>query len=74
MRDFLPFATTSPIYVTVDGQPARSPEDANFFLAWIDRLIQMASVHDAYNTADEKDAVLKTLGDARSVFRERAVR
>jgi TolB protein len=74
VRDYLPFATTSPIYVTVNGQPARSPDDADYFLAWIDRLIQMASLHDAYNTADEKAAVLKTLSDARSVFRERAAR
>jgi Tol biopolymer transport system component len=72
--DYLPFATTSPIYVTVAGRPARSADDADFFLAWIDRLVQTANLHDAYNTADEKAAVLKTLSDARSVFRERAAR
>ena len=55
-------------------QPARSPADADFFLAWIDRLIEMASRHDGYNTPDEKTAVLKPLADARSVFLERAAR
>ena len=74
VRDFLPFATTSPIYVTVADQPARSPADADFFLAWIDRLIEMASRHDGYNTPDEKTAVLKPLADARSVFLERVAR
>jgi len=74
VRDYLPFATTSPIYVTVAGQPARSPDDADYFLAWIDRLIQMASRHGGYNTADEKAAVLKALTDAGSVFRDRAAR
>jgi len=36
--DIYPYATTSPVYVTVMGQPPRSPEDAAYFLAWLDRL------------------------------------
>jgi hypothetical protein len=72
--DVLPFATTSPIYVTVAGEPIRSPADARYFIAWIDRLIQAASAHGAYNTAEEKRAVLELLADARSVFVERAGR
>jgi Tol biopolymer transport system component len=74
VRDYLPFATTSPIYVTVDGRPARSPEDAVFFLAWIDRLIRTARTHDAWNTVEEKVTVLKILADARAVFQEQAGR
>jgi len=74
VRDYLPFATTSPIYVTVADQPVRSPDDAEYFVAWIDRLIEMARTHGGYNTADEKTAVLKILGDARVVMRERATR
>ena len=74
VRDFLPFATTSPIYVSVGGEPVRSPEDADYFVAWVDRLIQAARAHGGYNTADEKAEVLKILLDARAVFRERAAR
>jgi Tol biopolymer transport system component len=74
VRDYLPFATTSPIYVAIGGQPARSPNDAEYFIAWIDRLIETASSHDGYNTPKEKAAILKLLGDARAVFSERAVR
>jgi len=33
------YATTSPIYVTVGGKKARSPEDAKYFVAWIERMI-----------------------------------
>ena len=72
VRDYLPFATTSPIYVTVGGEPAYSREDAEYFIAWIDRLIEMARTHDGYNTADEKSVVLKLLTDARAIYAERA--
>jgi hypothetical protein len=74
VRDYLPFATTSPIYVSVGGEPVRSAEDANYFVAWVDRLIQTARTHGGYNTEGEKADVLKILLDARAVFRERAAR
>jgi hypothetical protein len=72
--DRLPFATTSPIYVEVGDQPVRSPDDAAYFVAWIDRLIAAAEAHGGYNTAEEKAAVSKLLADARAVFVARAAR
>ena len=75
VRDYLPFATTSPIYVTVGGEPTRSPDDADYFIAWIDRLIEMARVHDGYNTAEEKVGRAQScLTDARAIYSERAAR
>jgi TolB protein len=74
VRDYLPFATTSPIYVTVGGEPVRSAQDADYFIAWIDRLIENARTHAGYNTAEEKSVVLKLLTDARAVYSERAAR
>ena len=38
--DGYPFATTSPIYVTLGGAPVRSPADARYFEAWIDRVAE----------------------------------
>jgi Tol biopolymer transport system component len=70
--DVLPFATTSPIYVTVGDEPLRSPADARYFIAWIDRLLDAARSHGGYNTAQEKSAVLALLADARAVFALRA--
>jgi len=70
VRDFRPFATTSPIYVTVGGEPTTSREDAAYFVAWIDRLIEMARAHDGYNTADEKTVVMNLLGEARGIYAE----
>jgi hypothetical protein len=70
--DVLPFATTSPIYVTLGGEPVRSPDDARYFVAWIDRLVQAAESHAGYNRPEERAAVLKLLADGRAVFLERS--
>jgi hypothetical protein len=70
--DLYPYATTSPIYITVGGAPARSREDVAYFLAWVDRLIANAQANTAWNSADEKEIVLKQLRDAREVWAGRA--
>lgn len=66
--DFYPYATTSPIYVTVGGQPIRSPADADYFVAWITRLEAAAQANQDWNTDDERLQVLNTLRKARDVF------
>ena len=70
--DIYPFATTSPIYVTVANEPVRNAGDARYFMAWIDRLIAAASSHPGWNTSEERDEVLARLRTARQVFAERA--
>jgi hypothetical protein len=72
--DIYPFATTSPIYVTVGGAPARSPEDARYFLAWLDRVREAAAAHPDWNTREEREEVLDRLARARAVFLERVAR
>jgi TolB protein len=69
--DLYPFATTSPVYVTVDGEPLRCAEEADYFLAWIDRVEETARSHGDWNTSEERDAVLRSIEEARAVFRER---
>jgi len=70
--DFYPYATTSPIYVIVAGQPVRSRADAEYFLAWIARLEQNVLAFADWNSADERDQVLEQIWQARSVFEDRA--
>ena len=70
--DLYPFASTSPIYVTVGGRPARSADDAAFFLRWLDRLEAAARASSAWNTSSEQSAVLGQLAEARGVFSSRA--
>jgi len=66
--DIYPFATTSPIYVTVDGKPVRSAEDARYFEAWIDRVRAAAAAHAGWNDSAEKDGVLGRLDAAKAEF------
>jgi len=66
--DIYPFATTSPIYVTVGGKPVRSASDARYFEAWIDRVRAAAAAHAGWNDAAEKNGVLARLDAARAEF------
>jgi TolB protein len=70
--DNYPFATTSPVYVTVDGAPVRSAEDASYFIAWIDRVREAAAAHPGWNTEVEKAEALEMLGRARAEFQKRS--
>ncbi len=69
--DGYPFASTSPIYVTLGGAPPRSAKDARYFEAWVDRVTEAAAAHPDWNTALEREAVLARLAQARAVFAER---
>jgi len=66
--DSYPYATTSPIYLSVGGEPTRSAKDAAYFVAWIDRLSQAASSYPDWRSAAEKEHVQKLLSDARAVY------
>ena len=66
--DLYPYATTSPIYVVVDGQPQQSAGDAVYFTRWMDRVIQAASIRDDYNSSEEKQQTLEYLRSAREKF------
>jgi hypothetical protein len=70
--DVFPYATTSPIYLTVGGKPARSPEDARFFLAWIDRMRAAVEAHRDWNTGAERGETLEMLAGAREEYERRA--
>jgi len=69
--DVYPYATTSPIYVTVARQPIRSPRDADYFIAWINRLESAANAHGDWNTDAEKREVLRLMGKAKEEFQSR---
>lgn len=70
--DIYPFATTSPVYLTVAGIPPRSPDDARFFVDWVDRLREGAERHEGWNSAAEKASVLELIARARAEFEQRA--
>ena len=72
MLDIYPFATTSPIYVTVDGRPMRNADDARYFVRWIERVEAAAAAHAGWNDEAEKKEVFARLAAAKEVFRRRA--
>jgi TolB protein len=71
--DAYPYATTSPIYVTVGGQPVRSRGDAEYFIAWVDRLKAGVLAHKEWNNEAEKSDVLESIRRAREEFSLRLV-
>jgi dipeptidyl aminopeptidase/acylaminoacyl peptidase len=70
--DIYPFATTSPIYVTVGGAPVHSPEAAAYFARWVDRLDSLARASTAWNSDAEREGTLRKFAEARAVFAAQA--
>lgn len=70
--DLYPYATTSPIYISVGGKPTRSAPDAAYFVAWIDRLSQAANSYPDWRSAAEKEHVQKLLSAARAIYAQQA--
>jgi hypothetical protein len=68
--DIYPYATTSPIYLTVGGLAPRSPEDASYFIAWIDRLREDVEHYADWNSPAERAHVLEQIAAARRRFEE----
>ena len=66
--DIYPFATTSPVYVTVGGRPVRNAADARYFVAWIERVEAAAAAHPGWNDEREKAEVLARLAAAKAAF------
>jgi hypothetical protein len=62
------YATTSPIYVSVEGSVTKPADDATFFIAWIDRLTQATNANNNWNTTAERASVLQMLDQARQVY------
>jgi len=66
--DLYPYATTTPVWITVDGEAPRSEADADYFIAWMERLEAAAAGHPDYNTADEREAILAHFEAAKARF------
>jgi hypothetical protein len=69
--DLYPFASTSPIYVTVGSLPVRSKQDAEYFLGWLDRVDEALGSQTGWNTPAEREQVMRMLAAARAEFTRR---
>ena len=70
--DIYPYATTSPVYVSVGGAPTNSPADAKYFVHWLDRAIAAAEGRTDYNDDRERQATLDYLRAAQAVYVQKA--
>ena len=48
------YATTSPVYVSIAARPPRSPGDARYFAAWIDRMTETTAAYPELEQRDRK--------------------
>jgi TolB protein len=72
IRRPFPFAATMPVWVTVGGQPVRSREDAQYFVAWIDRVLKEALAAGPWNNEWEKDEIRTLYQEARARLQRRS--
>jgi hypothetical protein len=70
VMDHYAYATTSPIYVTIGTEKPRSPQDAKYFAAWIERTIEATEKYSDWNCRAEKDLVMKRLRGAKEIYEE----
>ena len=68
-----PYATTSPIYVTVADAKPSAPEDGKYFLDWIDRVTANTQSNPGFKTEAQKSEVLKLLEGARAIYEKLAI-
>ncbi|HMD41618.1 MAG TPA: CehA/McbA family metallohydrolase [Candidatus Acidoferrum sp.] len=68
VMDNYTYATTSPVYIQIAGKRAYSKEDAQYFIAWINRTIEITDQYPDWNSAEEKQLVMKRLRNSRDVY------
>jgi Tol biopolymer transport system component len=68
VMDHYAYGTTSPIYIDIAGAKPRSPEDAKYFAAWITRTIEITAAYPDWNSAQEKELVLRRLNEAKQIY------
>ena len=61
-------AATNPVWVQVDGALVRSAEAADYAIAWIDKLRQMAEAWPGWRSQAEQDHVYAQFDEARGVY------
>jgi len=68
VQDLYAYGSTNPIWIEIPGKPLSAPDDAHYFLRWLDRVIDDAGKRSDYNTNAEREETLAYLRSARVVF------
>ena len=72
VMDGYAYATTSPVYVTIGDKQPKSPDDAKYFAAWIQKTIEVTDKYPDWNSAAEKELVMKRLREAKKIYEDMA--
>ena len=62
------FAHTSPVYIQVGSRVTKAPEDARFFIEWIDREIDFCQGEKGFRDPRHREAMLELFRKARTVY------
>jgi len=62
------FAHTSPVYVQVGNGRGTVPEDAKFFVDWIDREVKFYKGYSGFRSEQDREAMLEMYRKARAVY------
>ena len=68
MNDPQGFAHTGPVFLYLDNQPIRSPQDARFWITWIDDLIEDVKDRGSFASEERRDAVIQLFQKAQEVW------
>jgi hypothetical protein len=71
LNDAQAFAHTGPVYISLGGQKIASPEDAKFYIDWIDKLIAQVNERGRFSTPERKQDVIALCRRAQEVYRMR---
>ncbi len=63
------FAHSSPVYCKVDGRTVRKAEDARFFVAWIDKLIERAESRGRFADDEQRRETVDLFRKAQEYYR-----
>jgi TolB protein len=72
LMDSYVYAHTNPVYLVKEGSTLTSPEDAQYFLRWIDKVLQLLEQSDAFDTPAQKNEVIELWRRARVVYAAKA--
>ncbi len=67
--DIYPYATTSPIYLDLPGSAPPASQDADYFAAWMERVIGAAEARNDYRNEREREIIMDYLRRARDHYR-----
>ena len=68
LMDTCVYAHTSPVYLAKGVEKPRSPEDARYFLKWVDRVLELLEKSRSFDTTAQKREVIQLWQRAREIY------